>query len=555
LELIRIDNTGATEVISFPNLSPDLEYFAGAVSPSGNRLTVLGRSKETPKVDISIHTINLANPSQSGLLSVVGINDVAVEDFAYDPVFGLIYGFDKEKNSVVAIGQSGDVTNYQFEVASNVQSIGSVFYDKTGQLYGVGNMSGSSAVQLIALNKFTGEATPVSSFQSSFFQDGCACPYTFSFDKWFETPVVSTCSFVKLHYRINNTAGIPYYHLAIQDSLPPGLIFESIEPHSLGELEISGLGTNKITIDEVFLLLGETELTLNVYVEEGIEGNIETQAFIEKLPFVFDKIASNEPVTEQENDASILLVESPVVGRETSQILLCEEELKTVLPPYPNLQYTWNDNSQNDFLVVDESGTYWVENTSDCITFTDTFVVSIAPQNPSFNIDAPEEITIGIPWQTILDYSAEEPASFLWELEYGALSCNDCPTPSLSLTQDDWLKLTITDANECVTKDSVLLKAITAETWAIASAFSPNNDGLNDGFSLGFNETSIQSLNLKIFNRWGQLVFQTTSTNQAWLGTNANGKRQPIGTYIWVADIVWSNGTPQQLMGDVLLVR
>ena len=91
----------------------------------------------------------------------------------------------------------------------------------------------------------------------------------------------------------------------------------------------------------------------------------------------------------------------------------------------------------------------------------------------------------------------------------------------------------------------------------VPSAFSPNNDGINDIFK-PYSETEIMVTDLKIFGRWGQLLYaeknlSTTDLNAGWDG-KTNGTFLKDGVYIYVLN--YMKGTENVLMkGDVLLVR
>jgi gliding motility-associated-like protein len=66
------------------------------------------------------------------------------------------------------------------------------------------------------------------------------------------------------------------------------------------------------------------------------------------------------------------------------------------------------------------------------------------------------------------------------------------------------------------------------------NAFSPNGDGINDLFRIEV-EGTMNIEKIKIFNRWGQMVYQTSALGRFWDGT-ANGKPLPFGTYYWVME-------------------
>jgi gliding motility-associated-like protein len=65
------------------------------------------------------------------------------------------------------------------------------------------------------------------------------------------------------------------------------------------------------------------------------------------------------------------------------------------------------------------------------------------------------------------------------------------------------------------------------------NAFSPNNDGLNDKFEL-ISPTDLVEFYLQVYDRWGQLLYETSDLYDGWDGTK-NGKLSPPGTYVWKA--------------------
>ena len=85
------------------------------------------------------------------------------------------------------------------------------------------------------------------------------------------------------------------------------------------------------------------------------------------------------------------------------------------------------------------------------------------------------------------------------------------------------------------------------------TAFSPNNDGQNDVFhELGLE--GVTTLNYRVYNRWGQLVFETSDPSQSWDGTY-NGVDAEVGVYVYYAKAQMINGKIVEQKGNITLMR
>lgn len=87
----------------------------------------------------------------------------------------------------------------------------------------------------------------------------------------------------------------------------------------------------------------------------------------------------------------------------------------------------------------------------------------------------------------------------------------------------------------------------------VPSAFTPNNDGLNDYFNFTANP-GIKIGYFKVYNRWGQLIFSNSQSNLGWNGFY-NGAEQPNGIYIWILQAIDEFGKTIDLKGTVGLIR
>jgi gliding motility-associated-like protein len=120
---------------------------------------------------------------------------------------------------------------------------------------------------------------------------------------------------------------------------------------------------------------------------------------------------------------------------------------------------------------------------------------------------------------------------FNWRPTSG-LSCIDCDYPSVQPLSDITYRLKVTDALNCFNDDFEYKIVVRPETFIkMPTAFSPNGDGANDLLEVkgwGIKEL----LYFQIFNRWGELVYESTDLEKGWDGT-FKGKPQNSDVYIY----------------------
>jgi len=111
--------------------------------------------------------------------------------------------------------------------------------------------------------------------------------------------------------------------------------------------------------------------------------------------------------------------------------------------------------------------------------------------------------------------------------------------------------------NESLLSDSVCVD--NCPLYTLPNVFTPNGDNVHDQF-LPFPYRFIERIDLKIFNRWGQLVFETTDPDILWDGTNQNGDELAEGAYFYSCIVFEQRleGVTQQpeiLSGYIQLIR
>jgi gliding motility-associated-like protein len=102
-----------------------------------------------------------------------------------------------------------------------------------------------------------------------------------------------------------------------------------------------------------------------------------------------------------------------------------------------------------------------------------------------------------------------------------------------------------------ISYSNIVTKEIESVLW-IPNAFTPNGDGLNDFFKP--EGTLMQQFNMKIFNRAGNLLFETGDQESGWDGLY-NGKEMPFNTYIYDIEAIDNRGKSFNQTGKVLLMR
>jgi gliding motility-associated-like protein len=216
------------------------------------------------------------------------------------------------------------------------------------------------------------------------------------------------------------------------------------------------------------------------------------------------------------------------------------------------VSYVWspsqgldNDTSATPIATVGTPTVFTVI-TTDAYGCSDTAQVSIdlLPQpvvnaGPDVSIDYGDATTLAATGEGVFTWS---PELFVEETN-GALLTVRPETTTLYTVQ-------MTDSNGCIAADQVLV--IIDGSLYVPNTFTPNEDGINDTFfALG---KEIDTFRMMVFNRWGEMIFETDVLTGRWDGTY-NGVGSPIDTYVWRVDYTEMNGEDHILYGHVNLVR
>jgi gliding motility-associated-like protein len=136
--------------------------------------------------------------------------------------------------------------------------------------------------------------------------------------------------------------------------------------------------------------------------------------------------------------------------------------------------------------------------------------------------------------------------SYFWESEQNGAQ--------VAFSQPGSYVLWVTDDLGCMGSDTLIVANGCPPTLYIPNAFTVNGDGINEQFKAY--GTRIERFEMRIFNRWGELIFFSDNINKGWNGWH-NGDPQPMGVYSYRIDYRFETGFEDNdpILGRVQLIR
>lgn len=274
--------------------------------------------------------------------------------------------------------------------------------------------------------------------------------------------------------------------------------------------------------------------------------------------------------TDTLKQGPIKVVQSPVIDISPSDTAICLNDRVVyqgldLRPDTSAVNWNWslNGNKYNiqnpptqQFTIA---GNYTVNliaiNSSGCFdSSTKKLVVHPLPV-----ITLPAALTkiVGMPLTLPATYSSNV-AKYLWTPS-STLSCSDCPQPIATPKFTTTYKISVVDSNGCINNSeiTVFVTCQGAEIF-VPNTFSPNGDGSNDIFYVrGKGLDRVKSL--RIFNRWGEVVFeqQNFPVNNPMYGWNGKYKgNKPVpDVYVYQVEIFCENSQIVHFEGNIALIQ
>ena len=558
--LYRIDGNGAAFPLGEPEGMPlSVSYPAGDVSPDGKNLVLLSVSGGFNGSTEAIIFIDLEAPNHPARTVYFPNNNSAVYDIAFDPTDETLYGWDALNQRLVVIDTDAGRIETPFPSDATGGTLGSVFFDAFGNLFGYGSSFGTGSQDtFFAIDKTTGKITIEATGPAAQRSDGCSCPYTVQMKKRVEPARAIPCNELTYYFELANASGRVQVGLTFEDVFPEGFLITSIDNPVGGTIAAGGIGTSRLRIEQINLPEGRSVLAVAVAVPEGAFGVYKNQATLSGLPEGLGTVAvSDNPATAVQNDSTNVFIDSLSIDLNQFPHSLCPGDTISLAPSVAGGDFLWSDGSTSPELTVTEAGLYSVTLSSGC----DEAMASIAITEVPLSLELGEDIEILLGDSLALqpDILGSPPFSYQWLGDtLGALSCTGCASPRLRPFDDAFYYLALTDANGCTVLDSVAIRVLKDREVYLPNAFSPNGDGRNDAFypqSRRAEEVAI----FRVFTRWGELVFEasdvyTNDSRSGWDGT-FKGRMLPPGVYTYVVEVRFLDGLVRRLAGDVQLAK
>ena len=176
-------------------------------------------------------------------------------------------------------------------------------------------------------------------------------------------------------------------------------------------------------------------------------------------------------------------------------------------------------------------------------------------ENPE--VELPDDQTVRYGEEIVLEVSGNYRLGLIeWENALGESICTNCTNLHLRVTESTTYTVHLTNEYGCRSSDTVTLTVRTDcvdADFLVPNIISPNGDGVNDFFYV-LPQFDVDLKWLRIYDRWGELIFSADDFNQKWDGTF---KGQPLnpGVYVYYLEVSCPNQSPYKKLGNVTIIK
>jgi gliding motility-associated-like protein len=215
---------------------------------------------------------------------------------------------------------------------------------------------------------------------------------------------------------------------------------------------------------------------------------------------------------------------------------LCPGNFITLDAQNPGATYLWSTGATTQTISVSAAGTYWVSVLAGSCGRSDTMAVTVAaPVSLGPDVDMCDMTSI------TLD-AGNAGASFSWS--------TGATTQTIEVSDPSTYWVTVSAGN-CLLTDSINVTGNPGGSLNIyvPNSFTPNGNGLNEVFMA---KGEVMTFNMKIFDRWGALIFESSDINKGWDGFY-KGRLVQEDVYVWLIEYSTNCtvGGPKRKIGHV----
>lgn len=215
---------------------------------------------------------------------------------------------------------------------------------------------------------------------------------------------------------------------------------------------------------------------------------------------------------------------------------------------YPGVQYTWSTGAKSSSITVNNPGTYWVDlvmraGNNVCDSVRKQVTVTAYPDPVA---DLGEDILMCQNQLITLDAGQGQGYTYQWQ-PGGEV------TGTIGVSLPGVYSVRVTNQFGCFQTDQIELKDSCPHLIYVPNAVSPNSDRLNDLFVKVWNFTP-KDYSFRIYNRWGELLWETTDLEEGWDCTFNGGPVQQ-DVYIYKISYFDTDKKWYELRGTFYVVR
>ncbi len=313
---------------------------------------------------------------------------------------------------------------------------------------------------------------------------------------------------------------------------------------SLPEAEISVIGNLEICTGESTLLVGSGsgDLSWNNGTSES-----DLEVF---LPGTFTLTVTNNCGSDEMAVTITQPAQPTVLITAGDSTAICANE-PLQLAATSNLPVTWSNGITANSIEVNTPGLYyaWVENICDA----DTAFIIVQNGNPESFFTASTD-TGAAPLDVFFTNQSEDVGYFSWIINGNEVSTETDLDYTFNNAEPYNVTLIATDAVGCSDSYTVTITPSGCETALfIPNTFTPNEDGINDLFK--FTTQCIETYELRIYNRWGTMLYEGSKGSPFWDGNNGHGSYVVDGVYIYTIRYININNQTKEKNGTITIFR